>query len=233
MDSPAFGTGLCGNDRSFEVAARQAGGVADISLPPLVAEHRSTDGTVKWLFRLGRRAGDRDGIYSRNGSRHALRFVAGWLRRWIARFARRARRASIAISAPKKLLARSVLPFRRCRAGRTASRRSPTWCLWAWASRWPTTATWCRRWSLLSSDYAYGLSRRRITVSTAGLVPNIERLGDDCNVALAVSLHAPDDALRDELVPINRCIRLPSCWMPAGVMRTNTRDGSSRSNTSC
>jgi 23S rRNA (adenine2503-C2)-methyltransferase len=53
-------------------------------------------------------------------------------------------------------------------------------------------------------DNAYGLSRRRVTLSTAGLVPAIDRLRDDCPVALAVSLHAPDDALRDRLVPINR-----------------------------
>jgi 23S rRNA (adenine2503-C2)-methyltransferase len=57
---------------------------------------------------------------------------------------------------------------------------------------------------LLLDDYAFGLSRRRVTISTAGLVPQMRRLADDCNVALAVSLHAPDDALRDELVPINR-----------------------------
>jgi len=54
------------------------------------------------------------------------------------------------------------------------------------------------------SDHGLGLSRRRLTVSTSGVVPMIERLRDDCPVALAVSLHAPDDALRDELVPINR-----------------------------
>ena len=53
-------------------------------------------------------------------------------------------------------------------------------------------------------DHGYGLSRRRLTVSTSGVVPMIDRLRDDCAVALAVSLHAPDDALRDELVPINR-----------------------------
>ena len=57
---------------------------------------------------------------------------------------------------------------------------------------------------VLLSDYAYGLSRRRITVSTSGIVPHIEKLGDDCNVSLAVSLHAPNDELRDKLVPINR-----------------------------
>jgi 23S rRNA (adenine2503-C2)-methyltransferase len=69
---------------------------------------------------------------------------------------------------------------------------------------------------LLLSDFAYGLSRRRITVSTSGLVPNIEKLGDAQNVSLAVSLHAPNDALRDRLVPINRMHPiselLDACW---------------------
>jgi 23S rRNA (adenine2503-C2)-methyltransferase len=53
-------------------------------------------------------------------------------------------------------------------------------------------------------DHGYGLSRRRVTVSTSGVVPMIDRLREDCPVALAVSLHAGDDALRDQLVPINR-----------------------------
>jgi 23S rRNA (adenine2503-C2)-methyltransferase len=57
---------------------------------------------------------------------------------------------------------------------------------------------------LMLDDSAYGLSRRRVTLSTAGLVPGIDRLREACPVALAVSLHAPNDALRDELVPVNR-----------------------------
>ena len=57
---------------------------------------------------------------------------------------------------------------------------------------------------LMLDDNAYGLSRRRVTVSTSGLVPVMDRLGDECPVALAVSLHAPNDALRNELVPINQ-----------------------------
>ena len=57
---------------------------------------------------------------------------------------------------------------------------------------------------LMLDDHGYGLSRRRVTVSTSGVVPMIERLAADCPVALAVSLHAPTDALRDELVPLNR-----------------------------
>jgi 23S rRNA (adenine2503-C2)-methyltransferase len=57
---------------------------------------------------------------------------------------------------------------------------------------------------IMLDDHAYGLSRRRTTVSTSGVVPMIERLGLDAPVALALSLHAPTDALRDELVPLNR-----------------------------
>ena len=57
---------------------------------------------------------------------------------------------------------------------------------------------------VMLDDHAYGLSRRRVTVSTSGVVPMIDRLREDCPVALAVSLHAPDDALRDDLVPLNR-----------------------------
>ena len=57
---------------------------------------------------------------------------------------------------------------------------------------------------MMLDDHGYGLSRRRVTVSTSGVVPMIDRLRDDCPVALAVSLHAPFDALRDDLVPLNR-----------------------------
>jgi 23S rRNA (adenine2503-C2)-methyltransferase len=57
---------------------------------------------------------------------------------------------------------------------------------------------------MMLDDRIYGLSRRRVTLSTSGLVPAIDRLREDCPVALAISLHAPNDLLRNELVPINR-----------------------------
>jgi 23S rRNA (adenine2503-C2)-methyltransferase len=57
-------------------------------------------------------------------------------------------------------------------------------------------------------DHGYGLSRRRVTVSTSGVVPMMTRLSQDCPVALAVSLHAPNNALRDNLVPLNRKYQL-------------------------
>jgi 23S rRNA (adenine2503-C2)-methyltransferase len=69
---------------------------------------------------------------------------------------------------------------------------------------------------ILLDDFGFDLSRRRVTLSTSGLVPQIYRLAELSNVALAVSLHAPDDELRNELVPINRkhpiAELLPACW---------------------
>ena len=57
---------------------------------------------------------------------------------------------------------------------------------------------------VMLDDHGYGLSRRRVTVSTSGVIPMMDRLAQDCPVALAVSLHAPNDALRDDLVPLNK-----------------------------
>jgi 23S rRNA (adenine2503-C2)-methyltransferase len=57
---------------------------------------------------------------------------------------------------------------------------------------------------VMLDDHAYGMSRRRVTVSTSGVVPMMDRLGEDCPVALAVSLHAPNDELRENLVPLNK-----------------------------
>jgi len=69
---------------------------------------------------------------------------------------------------------------------------------------------------ILLDDFGFDLSRRRVTLSTSGLVPQIYRLAEEVNVALAVSLHAPDDELRDQLVPINRkhpiAELLEACW---------------------
>ena len=58
--------------------------------------------------------------------------------------------------------------------------------------------------NLMCDDLAYGLSKRKVTLSTSGVVPNLDRLAEWADVSLAVSLHAPNDALRDQIVPINR-----------------------------
>ena len=61
-----------------------------------------------------------------------------------------------------------------------------------------------RAMGIMLDDYGYGLSKRRITLSTAGVIPALRQLREDCDVSLAVSLHAPDDLLRDQLVPLNK-----------------------------
>ena len=79
---------------------------------------------------------------------------------------------------------------------------------------------------LMMDDLGLDLSRRRVTISTSGLVPQMRRIAEETNVALAVSLHAPNDALRSELVPINRkhpiAELLDACWHY--VERQNARN---------
>jgi len=57
---------------------------------------------------------------------------------------------------------------------------------------------------LMLEDHAYGLSKRRVTISTAGVVPALKRLREECDVSLAISLHAPNDRIRDQIVPLNK-----------------------------
>jgi 23S rRNA (adenine2503-C2)-methyltransferase len=70
---------------------------------------------------------------------------------------------------------------------------------------------------LMMDDFGYGISKRRVTLSTSGVVPALDKLGEVSDVSLAVSLHAPNDALRDQLVPINR--RYPIAELLAACQR--------------
>lgn len=81
--------------------------------------------------------------------------------------------------------------------------------------------------TLMMEDQAYGLSKRRVTLSTSGVVPALDRLAEYTDVALAVSLHAPNDALRDELVPINR--KYPIAELFGSIRRYLDRLGERRS----
>jgi 23S rRNA (adenine2503-C2)-methyltransferase len=77
--------------------------------------------------------------------------------------------------------------------------------------------------NLMMDDFTYGLSKRRVTLSTSGIVPALDRLAEVSDISLAVSLHAPDDALRDELVPINR--KYPIHELLAASKRYIGKDG--------
>ena len=79
-----------------------------------------------------------------------------------------------------------------------------------------------RAMNIMMDDFSYGLSKRRVTLSTSGVVPAIDRLGEVSDVSLALSLHAPNDELRDQLVPLNKKYPLkeliPACRRRAGCL---------------
>jgi 23S rRNA (adenine2503-C2)-methyltransferase len=179
---------------------------AEVRPLPVISEHESADGTVKWLFDVG--AGDavetvfipEDDrgtlcISSQAGCAVGCRFCStghqGFSRNldtgeilaqlWHAEHTLRARRA---LKPGERVITNVVM----------MGMGEP---LQNYAALVPALR-------VMLDDHGYGLSRRRVTVSTSGVVPMIDRLRQDCPVALAVSLHAPDDALRSDLVPLNR-----------------------------
>ena len=190
---------------------------AAIAAPPVLADTTSPDGTRKWLLGVG--TGNAiETVFIPEGDRE------GWNRGPSSRAPRRPR-GTLCISSQ----AGCALECTFCSTGRQGFNRNLTTAeivgqLWLakralrGGARRPITNVVMMGMGeplanfdpvvaaleLMLDDSAYGLSRRRVTVSTAGLVPAIDRLRDACPVALAVSLHAPDDALRDELVPLNR-----------------------------
>lgn len=76
---------------------------------------------------------------------------------------------------------------------------------------------------IMLDDFAYGMSKRRVTLSTSGVVPMLDKLGEQIDVALAISLHAPNDELRNELVPINK--KYPLAELIPAARRYIARDG--------
>jgi 23S rRNA (adenine2503-C2)-methyltransferase len=181
-------------------------GAAVVNAPALISEQVAADGTTKWLFDVG--AGDavetvfipEDDrgtlcISSQAGCAVGCRFCAtghqGFSRNlgtaeivgqlW---FAERRLRQQLQLPEGERAISNVVM----------MGMGEP---LQNYAALLPALR-------VMLDDHGYGLSRRRVTVSTSGVVPMIDRLRDDCPVALAVSLHAPNDALRDQLVPLNR-----------------------------
>ena len=185
-------------------------GVAEVRPLTLLSEHSSADGTVKWLFDVGNGDAietvfipedDRGTLClsSQAGCAVGCRFCAtghqGFSRNlttaeivgqlWYAEHQLRLRlNPAAGQRAPERVISNVVM----------MGMGEP---LQNYAALLPALR-------VMLSDHGYGLSRRRVTVSTSGVVPMIDRLREDCPVALAVSLHAPDDALRDQLVPLNR-----------------------------
>ena len=181
-------------------------GVAEVRGPSLLSEHVSADGTVKWLFDVGGGNAvesvfipetDRGTlcVSSQAGCAVGCRFCSTGHQG----FSRNLGTGEIVAQlwfAEHRLRQRLALPA-GVRAIDNVVMMGMGEPLQNYAALVPALRT-------MLSDHAYGLSRRRVTVSTSGVVPMIDRLREDCPVALAVSLHAPNDALRESLVPLNR-----------------------------
>jgi 23S rRNA (adenine2503-C2)-methyltransferase len=179
---------------------------AEARAPALLSEQASADGTIKWLFDVGQGNAvetvfipetDRGTlcVSSQAGCAVGCRFCSTGHQG----FSRNLTTAEIVGQlwfAERRLRERLQLPDGE-RAVSNVVMMGMGEPLQNYAALLPSLR-------VMLDDHGYGLSRRRVTVSTSGVVPMIDRLRGDCPVALAVSLHAPNDALRDQLVPLNR-----------------------------
>jgi 23S rRNA (adenine2503-C2)-methyltransferase len=182
------------------------GGVAEVRLPAVLSEQASADGTIKWLFDVG--GGDavetvfipEDDrgtlcVSSQAGCAVGCRFCSTGHQG----FSRNLSTAEIIGQlwfAEHHLRTRLHLP--------EGTRAITNVVMMGMGEPLQNYAALLPALRVMLDDHGYGLSRRRVTVSTSGVVPMMDRLREDCPVALAVSLHAPSDVLRDDLVPLNR-----------------------------
>ncbi len=186
-----------------------------LTLPEIEREQRSTDGTVKWLLRAG--SGQAiETVFIPEPDRGTLCISSQVGCALDCAFCATAqqgfnRNLDAAEIVGQVLLANSLLPPRA--NGEPAVSNVVLMGMGEPLANYRAVVPALK---VLLDDHAYGLSRRRITLSTSGLVPQLKKLATECNVALAVSLHAPNDALRNQLVPINRihpiAELLDACW---------------------
>jgi 23S rRNA (adenine2503-C2)-methyltransferase len=169
-----------------------------------ISEHVSADGTVKWLFDVG--AGDAvETVFIPEDDRGTLCISSQAGCAVGCRFCSTGHQGFSRNLTTGEIVAQLWHAEHALRAGlKTGERVISNVVMMGMGEPLQNYAALVPALRVMQDDHAYGLSRRRVTVSTSGVVPMIDRLRDDCPVALAVSLHAPDDALRDELVPLNR-----------------------------
>lgn len=181
-------------------------GVAQVRPLPVLTEQASSDGTIKWLFDVG--GGDAvEAVFIPEDDRGTLCVSSQAGCAVGCRFCSTGHQGFSRNLGTGEILAQLWFAEHhlRQRLGLPAGERAITNVvmmgmgepLQNYHALVPALRT-------MLDDHGYGLSRRRVTVSTSGVVPMMDRLREDCPVALAVSLHAPNDVLRDELVPLNR-----------------------------
>jgi 23S rRNA (adenine2503-C2)-methyltransferase len=193
------------SDLAKSLRAKLAG-TAEVRALPLISEHVSADGTIKWLFDVG--AGDAvETVYIPEEDRGTLCVSSQAGCAVGCRFCSTGHQGFSRNLSTGEILAQlwfAEHSLHRRQGLAPTERVIDNVVMMGMGEPLQNYAALVPALRVMLDDHAYGLSRRRVTVSTSGVVPMIERLRGDCPVALAVSLHAPDDALRDELVPLNR-----------------------------
>jgi 23S rRNA (adenine2503-C2)-methyltransferase len=201
------------------------GGVAKISVPEIVTEQRSSDGTRKWMLRMDEVQGI-ETVYIPEPDRGTLCISSQVGCAMDCSFCATAQQGFNRNLSVAEIVGQVWLAHRELEAsagGRTDGRpegspsgRITNIVLMGMGEPLANYRNVVPAMRVFMDDLGYDLSRRRVTLSTSGLVPQIYKLAEECNVALAVSLHAPNDALRNQLVPINRKHPieelLAACW---------------------
>ncbi|MCO5109607.1 MAG: 23S rRNA (adenine(2503)-C(2))-methyltransferase RlmN [Burkholderiaceae bacterium] len=179
-------------------------GCAHVQALPVISEHQSSDGTVKWLFDVG--AGNAvEAVFIPEDDRGTLCISSQAGCAVGCRFCSTGHQGFSRNLTTGEIVAQLWFAehMLRKRLG-TTDRVISNVVMMGMGEPLQNYAALVPALRVMLDDHAYGLSRRRVTVSTSGVVPMMDRLAQDCPVALAVSLHAPNDSLRDDLVPLNR-----------------------------
>ncbi|MBS0433681.1 MAG: 23S rRNA (adenine(2503)-C(2))-methyltransferase RlmN [Proteobacteria bacterium] len=177
-------------------------GTAEVRGLPLISEHRSADGTIKWLFDVG--GGNAvESVYIPEEDRGTLCVSSQAGCAVGCRFCSTGHQGFSRNLTSGEIVAQLWFAEHRLR-GEDGERVIDNVVMMGMGEPLQNYAALVPALKTMLDDHAYGLSRRRVTVSTSGMVAMIDRLREDCPVALAVSLHAPNDELRNELVPLNR-----------------------------
>ncbi|MBX2825052.1 MAG: 23S rRNA (adenine(2503)-C(2))-methyltransferase RlmN [Gammaproteobacteria bacterium] len=177
---------------------------ATVALPEVALEQLSTDGTCKWLFRL-HDGNSIETVYIPESDRGTLCVSSQVGCALDCSFCATGRQGFNRNLSVGEIIAQVWLAVQLlARNPDTRQQRVTNVVMMGMGEPLSNLNNLVPALSLMMDDLAYGLSKRRVTVSTSGIVPAMDRLTAALDVSLAVSLHAPTDELRDELVPINR-----------------------------
>jgi 23S rRNA (adenine2503-C2)-methyltransferase len=177
---------------------------ARIEAPPVLSQHESADGTIKWLFDVGN-GNAVEAVFIPEDDRGTLCVSSQAGCAVGCRFCSTGHQGFSRNLTTGEIVAQLWFAEHFLRGHlKTSERVISNVVMMGMGEPLQNYSALVPALRVMLDDHAYGLSRRRVTVSTSGMVRMIDRLALDCPVALAVSLHAPNDELRDNLVPLNR-----------------------------